>query len=222
MGVAVGSEKWEVDVWARVFGMECSKWLGRGKWMRGRQCVGFGALVLEGSGVGSECVSVEVWDGVQRKVGVWMRGSGCIGWSAAEQSPTQQLRRACGMCGFRGLGRGKWMCECEYVGWSAAVGWGVDAWEPVGVWDGVQQSAGAYAGHAGCGMCAFGLQRKVGVWIRGSLWVYGMGCSRALGPTQGVRDVGCAHLDVHCTGLRHGRAGRGMWLWEHGVIVVAG
>ena len=93
--------------------------------------------------------------------------------------------------------------------WTATEGWGVDPWESVGVWDGVQQSAGAYAGRAGCGMCAFGLQRKVGAGIHGSLWVYGMECSRALGPTQGVRDVGCAHLDVHCTGI------------DMGVIVVA-
>ena len=42
--------------------------------MRGRQWVGFGAL--EGSGVGSECMSVEVWDGVQRKVGVCCVGVG--------------------------------------------------------------------------------------------------------------------------------------------------
>ena len=55
--------------------------------------------------------------------------------------------------------------------WTATEGWGVDPWESEGVWDGVQQSAGAY--------------------------------------TQGVRDVGCAHLDVHCTGI------------DMGVIVVA-
>ena len=44
----------------------------------------------------------------------WVYRMECI---RAKQGPTQQLRRACGMCGFRGLGRGKRMRDCECVGW---------------------------------------------------------------------------------------------------------
>ena len=50
-----------------------------------------------------------------------------------------------------------------------------------------------------------GVQRKVGVWMRGSLWVYVMEYSKALGPTQACGNVGCAHFDCN------GRLGCDPW-----------